>query len=95
MILSDYIFIIQRKQIGSIIRQLCEQKGLVRSLSIPPKFSVSNTVGFIKGKSAIRVHRELLKTTGLSFWAKGYFVSTLGLDEEMLKRYIREQDIKK
>jgi putative transposase len=71
-----------RKKIGRIIRKLCEQKGIelheghaMRDhvhlcLSIPPKFSVSNTTGFIKGKSAIRIHRELLgtrKMTGLSF----------------------------
>ncbi len=64
-------------------------------LQIPPKFSVSNTIGFIKGKSAIRIHRELLHTkrmTGLSFWAKGYCVDTVGLDEELIKRYIRDQD---
>jgi putative transposase len=64
-------------------------------LSIPPKFSVSNTIGFIKGKSAIRIHRDLLKSkkmTGLSFWARGYCVSTVGFDEEAIKKYIREQD---
>ncbi|MDM8543278.1 IS200/IS605 family transposase [Desulfococcaceae bacterium HSG9] len=64
-------------------------------LSIPPKFSVSNTIGYIKGKSAIRIHRESLHTkrmTGLSFWAKGCCVDTVGLDEEIIKRYIREQD---
>ena len=79
------------KKIGRIIRDLCRQKGIELHeghampdhihllLSIPPKFSVSNTVGFIKGKSAIRIHRELLGTkrmTGLSFWATGYCVST-------------------
>ena len=96
-----------RRGIGPIIRQLCDQKGLELHeghampdhvhlcLSIPPKFSVSNTIGFIKGKSAILIHRELLHTkrmTGLSFWAKGYCVDTVGLDEELIKRYIREQD---
>jgi len=90
-----------RKNIGPIIRQLCEQKGhampdhIHLCLSIPPKYSVSNTVGFIKGKSAIRIHRELLHTkrmTGLSFWARGYCASTVGLDEEMIKAYIRQQD---
>jgi len=85
--------------VGRIIRKLCEQKGLglheghaMRDhvhlcLSIPPKFSVSHTIGFIKGKSAIRIHRELLgtkKMTGLSFWATGYCVSTVGLDEETI-----------
>ena len=66
-------------------------------LSIPPKFSVSNTVSFLKGKSAIRIHRELLgtkKMSGLSFWAKGYCVSTVGLDEEVIKKNIREQSNK-
>jgi REP-associated tyrosine transposase len=64
-------------------------------LSIPPKFSVSNTVGFVKGKSAIRIHRELIGTkrmTGLGFWAKGYCVSTVGLDEESIRKYIKEHD---
>ena len=65
-----------RKKIGGIIRDLCDQKGIELHeghampdhihllLSIPPKFSVSNTVGFIKGKSAIRIHRQLLGTKG-------------------------------
>ena len=64
-------------------------------LGIPPKFSVSNTVGFIKGKSAIRIHGQFLGTkrmTGLSFWATDYCVSTVGLNEETIKKYIREQD---
>ena len=64
-------------------------------LSIPPKYSVSHVVGFLKGKSAIRIHRELLgekRMTGLHFWAKGYCVSTIGYDEEAIKRYIREQE---
>jgi len=66
-------------------------------LSIPPKFSVSNIAGFLKGKSAIRIHRELLRTkkmSGLSFWAKDYFASSVGLDEEVIKQYIREQNNK-
>ena len=98
-----------RRKIGGTIRDLCRQKGLDLHeghamldhvhicLSIPPKYSVSNTIGFIKGKSAIRIHRELLgskKMTGLSFWAKGYCASTVGLDEETIKKYIREQDKK-
>jgi len=96
-----------RKKIGGIIRELCRQKGIEvheghamadhvhLMLSIPPKYSVSNTIGFIKGKSAIRIHRDLLKSkkmTGLSFWAKGYCVSTVGFDEETIKKYIKEQD---
>jgi putative transposase len=66
-------------------------------LSIPPKYSVANTVDFLKGKSAVRIRRDLLKErrmTGLHFWASGYCVSTVGLDEEAVRQYIREQDQK-
>ena len=65
-------------------------------LSIPPKYAVSNVVGFIKGKSAIsiaRIFRGKTKNfTGENFWARGFFVSTVGLDEEMVRNYIREQE---
>jgi putative transposase len=64
-------------------------------LSIPPKFSVARTIGFLKGKSAVRIQRQLLherRMTGLSFWATGYCVSTVGLDEETIRRYIQEQE---
>ena len=97
-----------RKQIGEIIRQLCVQKdiGLLEGhampdhlhmlLSIPPKYSVAFTIGYLKGKSAIRVHRELLRTKGTlfgrAFWSRGYCVSTVGLDEAMIKRYIQDQE---
>jgi putative transposase len=96
-----------RRQVGSILRSLCEQRGieLVEGhampdhihlcLKIPPKYSVSNTVGFLKGKSAVRIHRELLherRMTGLHFWAVGYWVSTVGRDEEQVRKYIREQE---
>ena len=97
-----------RKQIGGILRQLCEQEGveLVEGhaladhvhlcLSIPPKFSVANTIGFLKGKSAIRIHREFLgrerNFTGFHFWARGYCVSTVGIDESTVREYIRNQE---
>ena len=96
-----------RKRIGEILRDLCKQRGIEliegnaradhihMCLSIPPKYSVSNTIGFLKGKSAIRIHRELYgnrRMTGLHFWAQGYCVSTVGLDEEVIRKYIREQD---
>ncbi len=96
-----------RKGVGENLRSLCKQKGIellegnARSdhvhmcVSIPPKFSVANTLGFLKGKSAIRVHRELLKDqrmTGKHFWARGYCVSTVGLDEEKIKKYIQDQE---
>jgi putative transposase len=64
-------------------------------LSIPPKYSIAHTVGFIKGKSAVKIHRQLLherRMTGLHFWATGYCVSTVGLDEEKVRQYIREQE---
>ena len=62
-------------------------------LSIPPKYSVANTVGFLKGKSAVRVHRELQgqrRMTGLHFWATGYCVSTVGFDEVKFRQYTRD-----
>ncbi len=96
-----------KKAIGGILRQLCEQQGieLVEGhamadhvhllLSVPPKFSVANTVGFIKGKSAIRIHREFLgrqrQFTGFHFWARGYCVSTVGLDEQTIREYVCSQ----
>ena len=96
-----------RAGIGRILRDLCEQKGVEvleghamsdhvhLCLKIPPKYAVSYIVGFIKGKSAVRIHRELLKErrmTGLRFWAPGYWVSTVGRDEGTVRRYIREQE---
>ncbi len=96
-----------RWAVGRILRDLCRQRGVElleghcladhvhMCLSIPPKFSVSHTIGFLKGKSAVRVHREIMKhrrMTGLHFWAKGYCVSTVGLDEERVRKYIREQE---
>ena len=98
-----------RKGIGQILRAaLCRQRGveLVEGhamgdhvhmcLSIPPKFSISNTVGFLKGKSAIQIHRKYLgkqrNFTGFHFWAKGYCVSTVGLDEDLIREYIRNQE---
>lgn len=96
-----------RKEVGRILRELCRQRGIELiegnaqidhvhlCLSIPPKYSVAMTVGFLKGKSAVRIHRELLKErrmTGLHFWSTGYCVSTVGLNEEVIRKYIREQE---
>ncbi len=64
-------------------------------LSVPPKYSVAHVIGFLKGKSAVRIHREVLnerRMTGLHFWAIGYCVSTVGLDEERVRRYVRDQE---
>lgn len=64
-------------------------------ISIPPKYSVSNVVGYIKGKSAIHLARVYGKRkrnfVGQHFWARGYFVSTVGRDEEVIRNYIRHQ----
>jgi putative transposase len=96
-----------RSKVGEILRELCRQRGveLVEGkakpdhvhmcLSIPPKYSVAFLIGFLKGKSAVRIHRQLLherRMTGLHFWARGYCVSTVGLDEEQIRQYIQEQD---
>ena len=65
-------------------------------LMIPPKYSVANTVGFLKGKSAIRVFRNYLQVkrnfAGRHFWARGYCVSTVGLDEQKIREYIINQE---
>jgi putative transposase len=92
------------KSIRDIIKQLCDWKkveileGNVQEghihlvLSFPPKYSVSEVVGFVKGKSAIKIfdrHAELKKRYwGRHFWAKGYCVSTVGLDEEQIRKYV-------
>jgi putative transposase len=96
-----------RRQIGTILRDLCRQRGVEMleghampdhihlCLSVPPKYSVAFVLGFLKGKSAVRIHRELLherRMSGLSFWAPGYCVSTVGLDEARVRQSIREQE---
>ena len=96
-----------RKGVGRILRELCDQRGveLIEGkamadhvhlcLSIPPKYSVAHTIGFLKGKSAVQIHRKLLRErrmTGLHFWSSGYCVSTVGLDEGRIREYIRAQE---
>ena len=65
-------------------------------ISIPPKYSVSQVVGFIKGKSAISIARNYAgrrkNFTGQKFWARGYYVSTVGRDEETIRKYIKDQE---
>lgn len=65
-------------------------------ISIPPKYSVAQVVGYIKGKSAIHIARTFLgrkkNFTGFSFWARGYFVSTVGRDEKAVRQYIKKQE---
>lgn len=97
-----------RIEVGKILRELCDRFGIElvegnaavdhvhMCLGIPPKYSVANAIGKLKGKSAILIHRRCLgKTknlTGYHFWAKGYCVSTVGLDEETIRQYIRNQE---
>jgi len=95
-----------RKTVGDIIKDLCRQRGVElleghlmpdhihMCLSVPPKYSIAMVIGFLKGKSAVRIHRNvgLRRMTGLHFWARGYCVSTVGLDEATIRRYIREQE---
>jgi len=65
-------------------------------ISIPPKLAVANVVGFIKGKSAIQIARQFggrkRNYNGEKFWARGYFASTVGLDEQVVRAYIRHQE---
>ena len=65
-------------------------------ISIPPKYSVAQVVGFMKGKSAIHIARVYLgqrkNYNGMHFWARGYYVSTVGADEEVIRNYIRNQE---
>ena len=97
-----------RRHLGEVFRRLAEHKesrieeGHLMSdhvhimISIPPKYAVSQVVGYIKGKSAIhlaRVYGERKRGfVGQSFWARGYFVSTVGRDEETIRAYIRNQE---
>jgi putative transposase len=98
-----------RQHLGEIFRRLARQREceieeghLVADhvhmmISIPPKHSVSQVVGYIKGKSAIHIARQFggrrRNFTGQHFWARGYFVSTVGRDEEVIRQYIRNQEV--
>ena len=97
-----------RQHLGEVFRQLAQRKQsriieghLVANhvhmlLSIPPKYAVAQVIGYIKGKSAIHIARTVggrrRNFTGEHFWARGYFVSTVGRDEKMIKDYIRRQE---
>ena len=97
-----------KKYLGPVFRQLAAQREsrieeghlmpdhVHMLLSIPPKYSVSQVIGYIKGKSAIhlaRVYGERKRGfVGQSFWARGYFVSTVGRDEAVVRDYIKNQE---
>jgi REP-associated tyrosine transposase len=98
-----------RRYLGEVFRALAVQKEsrieeghlmpdhVHMMIAIPPKYAVSQVVGFIKGKSAIhlaRVYGERKRNfVGQHFWARGYFVSTVGRDEAVIRAYIRNQEL--
>ena len=97
-----------RKEMGEVFHRLARQKeSLIEEghlmpdhvhmmISIPPKYAVSQVIGFIKGKSAIHIARMYAgrkrNYAGQSFWARGYFASTVGRDEQVIREYIRHQE---
>ena len=97
-----------RRELGEVFHELARQKecrieeGHMQPdhvhvlMSIPPKYAVAQVVGFLKGKSAIHVARTFgarrRNFVGQHFWARGYYVSTVGKDEEAVRKYIKEQD---
>ena len=97
-----------RNHLGEVFRRLASQREsrileghlmpdhVHMLISIPPKYAVSQVIGYIKGKSAIhlaRVYGEKKRNfVGQHFWARGYFVSTVGRDETMIRDYIRHQE---
>ena len=102
------LFAALRKDLGPVFRELARHKAcrveeghlrpdhVHRLLSMPPKYAVAAIVGYLKGKSAIpiaRTYRGKERTfTGENFWARGYFVSTVGADERTVREYIRDQE---
>ena len=97
-----------RRDLGEVLRRLAQQReseveeGQLMvdhvhiMLSIPPKYSVAQVIGYLKGKSAIHIARHYAgrprNFVGQHFWARGYFVSTVGRDEQAIRTYIREQE---
>jgi len=97
-----------REDLGDVFRRLARQReceileghmmldDVHMMISIPPKHSVAQVVGYIKGKSAVHVARTYFDRkrnyVGHHFWARGYFVSTVGRDEEAIREYIKRQE---
>ena len=97
-----------RQELGEVFHDLARQKDsrileghlqldhIHVLMSIPPKYSVAQVVGYVKGKSAIHIVRIYLgqkkNYNGMHFWARGYYVSTVGADEEVIRNYIRNQE---
>jgi len=103
------LYVDVRRHLGEVFRKLAAQKEsrieeghlmpdhVHMMIAIPPKYAVSQVVGYIKGKSAIhlaRVYAERRRNfVGQHFWARGYFVSTVGRDEQAIREYIRNQEL--
>ena len=97
-----------RRHLGELLHGLARQKEsqileghlcmdhIHMLISVPPKYSVSQVVGYLKGKSAIHIARTYLgqrrNFNGMHFWARGFFVSTVGADEETVRNYIQTQE---
>ena len=97
----------KRIAIGKILRQLCEWKGINiieaemcvdhvhMLLEIPPKYSVSTVMGYLKGKSSTMIYEQFgelkYKYKNREFWCKGYYVDTVGTNESRIAEYIRQQ----
>lgn len=97
-----------RRHLGEIFHELAKHKEseiveghlcadhIHMCVSVPPKYALSNVIGYIKGKSAISIARNFAgkrrNFTGENFWARGYYVSTVGLDEESVRKYIQRQE---
>jgi putative transposase len=97
-----------RRFLGPVFHEMAGQKGcqieeghMVKDhvhmlIKIPPKYSVAEVIGYIKGKSAIAVARQFggrkRNFNGEKFWARGYAVSTVGFEEEQVRKYIRHQE---
>jgi len=98
-----------RREVVTVLRKLCEYKGVKilegkacidhihLCISVPPKYALSTMVGYLKGKSAMVVFEKYSKVKrnfkGHSFWARGYYISTVGLDEARVRKYIQDQEM--
>jgi len=97
-----------RQYLGEVFRELARRRECVieeghlmpdhvhMMISIPPKYAVAQVIGYLKGKSAIHLARVYMgrkrNFVGQSFWARGYYVSTVGRDEDVVREYIRNQE---
>ena len=97
-----------RRELGPVLRELAQRKEsevlegtmlvdhVHMLIAIPPKYAVSQVIGYLKGKSAIHIARTFggrqKNFTGEHFWARGYYVSTVGIEEAVIRRYIQQQE---